>query len=1178
MRLLSLLLLCVATVGAAETSWLGKSGAWNNATNWTAGVPQAEVIAHIPAGTEVVVSAPVGITEIAGDGRIVVPPGGRLTVGDSPRWSGRIETNGGTVRLEGALGAAGTTTIRLNGGLLEVAADQPDRLCVIGDGGGQVRAVGAIRRMGGMTVGGLSAFGLIGTYLPGSRREAPVQDDWRIAGGGQSSRRDSQVSFPDAGMGGDEVFRHRAGIAGQRANWEDFSVQWDGWIRITTDGTRLATTSDDGSRVWVDRNGNGRVDPGEWGSNGWGQGQGVTVREVQPALTPGTYRIRIQYEDGNGGNAMSLLWDDSHDAASVANWQVVPADALVDQAPLELSGAGMMLTSAIGGIFRWSGPGRLVLAGGLRSGANLQVVAGSVELPAVAVEQIRVEVGAGALLALGAGDHVMYSLTGTGTVELAEASVRLAPRDAASAQAGLAFTGHGRLINVGSEALVLTSAAPEVTLEPVGAPIVVGGQAILQVPMGGPLVARSTIPGATVGWRRVRAHITVPPEAAGRIGCGAWAGDPHGTWYQRILPGRLPVGTSEQIIDLDAAATSEPMPGRFDEVAAAANARTGLIFWSDGGLPVNLVVSATVEYLPSAEGKSASNPGGLINVFDGGELHTGQRWEAGFRPHPLPADPFDPEAFSAVLTVTEPDGQERKCQAFWTEPQDLAEGGDREDARRQGPGHFAVRYRPQQPGLHHLRLTARWADGSQAAWDLGERTAMGEVWDKYVQVDKQDPRFFQVGGRWWWPVGLNLRSPYDLRSEAELGTTLGWNRGSQWYAERFDQLAVAGADAAEVWLAGWNLGLEWNANWQGFGGVGHYNQQNAARLDAVLDAAWTRGIRLKLVIYNHGQGSQGSDAEWDRSPFNVNNGGFLSGAAGLFRETRALAAQARYRGYLAARYGDHPAVMCWKLWSEVQLTEAGDATKDWHRQACASWAEVDPWHHPLTTHWAGTWHAVDGDVARLPGLDFITIDAYRGGGAAAPLLAESLLRPSWVKGKPVLVSEYGGDWSACPEPRMRADHASGAWVALVTGHAGSPMLWWHEWVAQKGGWAPYGAIRRFLAGEDLRGKEASSIAVQLEPSRDLWARAWRRPGRLLGYVCDLAWATDGGAGSRRAGITLRVGDQIAPGTMTVTWWDADLGTVGSAENIIHSGGPLRIAIPTFQRHVAFKLVRTDAPR
>ena len=39
---------------------------------------------------------------------------------------------------------------------------------------------------------------------------------------------------------------------------------------------------------------------------------------------------------------------------------------------------------------------------------------------------------------------------------------------------------------------------------------------------------------------------------------------------------------------------------------------------------------------------------------------------------------------------------------------------------------------------------------------------------------------------------------------------------------------------------------------------------------------------------------------------------------------------------------------------------------------------------------------------------------------AAGWITLSVLRPGWAKGRPVLTTEYGGDWSAGPEPRLRA--------------------------------------------------------------------------------------------------------------------------------------------------------------
>jgi hypothetical protein len=94
---------------------------------------------------------------------------------------------------------------------------------------------------------------------------------------------------------------------GTDANWDNFSVQWDGWITVRKP-IRLATMSDDSSRFWIDLNRNGgfgTVAP-EFVNNHWGTGQGPTRGDLSGIIPPGTYRIRIQYEEGNGGNYFTM--------------------------------------------------------------------------------------------------------------------------------------------------------------------------------------------------------------------------------------------------------------------------------------------------------------------------------------------------------------------------------------------------------------------------------------------------------------------------------------------------------------------------------------------------------------------------------------------------------------------------------------------------------------------------------------------------------------------------------------------------------------------------------------------------------------------------------------------------------------------------------------------------------
>ena len=92
-------------------------------------------------------------------------------------------------------------------------------------------------------------------------------------------------------------------------NWDEYSVQWDGVVQVLEDGTRLTTHSDDGSRMWIDIDHDGAfADAGpELIDNHWGSGQPETTGPLSVALAPGIYPLRIQYEEGGGGNRMEVV-------------------------------------------------------------------------------------------------------------------------------------------------------------------------------------------------------------------------------------------------------------------------------------------------------------------------------------------------------------------------------------------------------------------------------------------------------------------------------------------------------------------------------------------------------------------------------------------------------------------------------------------------------------------------------------------------------------------------------------------------------------------------------------------------------------------------------------------------------------------------------------------------------
>ena len=132
------------------------------------------------------------------------------------------------------------------------------------------------------------------------------------------------------------------------------------------------------------------------------------------------------------------------------------------------------------------------------------------------------------------------------------------------------------------------------------------------------------------------------------------------------------------------------------------------------------------------------------------------------------------------------------------------------------------------------------------------------------------------------------------------------------------------------------------------------------------------------MLRNHVTATRGKI--WSYNPLHVLAGGHLRQPTERFQDPLAMAADARHRQYVVARWGDSPAILAWKLWSEQNLTRADRAVRtEWHRIAAAHLAEIDPYDHPVTTHWSGNLGGVEDAIARLDGLDMVVLNAYKTG-------------------------------------------------------------------------------------------------------------------------------------------------------------------------------------------------------
>ena len=732
----------------------------------------------------------------------------------------------------------------------------------------------------------------------------------------------------------------------------------------------------------------------------------------------------------------------------------------------------------------------------------------------------------------------------------------------------------------------------------------------LQAPMTTKLTFHEALAETT---NAIRCTIEVPAGVPDDLGVGLFLCDKDGRWHQVTAPVPLRSGTQRVSLPFSTAAQviGEPHGQLWGPDQRRSVSRWGLFVWSAQASDARVIVRDVEQY---TKPKVANQPGLTDFRFthydpEHGQLiaETGQRVEISTRMIVPPDNPYDIEQLDAWLIISR-GNETKRVPAFWAERYYLLDGGDRELAQPLGTGRLFARYRPREAGTYQLSLQVTQPGAASYSCKLPDLQVTGESWDNYVRPDAGDPRFLSIAddtASFYWPASVNMRSVTDRRSAQRMRTVLTPNRGFQSYEAYLKRFAASGIEHVEIWMSAWNLALEWNATVPDFDRVGYYNQQNAERLDRILNCAWEHGIRVTLVINNHGQASSNIDREWYYSPYYRGMGGTLQRARDFFRHKDALDGQHQLRRYLVARYADHPAIFAWKLFSETDLTDQGWRTRNnynqakerrkdaimeqWFREASLDWKALDIYDHPIMAHWSGHYVYVNPYVAALPEIDVLAANAYhtRRGQEQRTTTAQRLWDTFHDKqlglwfgrkgpnatNKPIIITEYGGDAFGAPAKQMAAEQAYGPWAAMVSGFAAGPMLWWFEYIDQKDQWGTHKALQAFLADEDLRGGRGSVALRSNKKSYQVWQRVWWRPGHMLGYVLDYGWAYDGIERGIIDDCILTVGKNVPAGVVEVEWWDCERGIALKTDIIDHQGGQLDVPVPPFKRHLAYKLQR-----
>nr|MDA3872628.1 hypothetical protein [Kiritimatiellia bacterium] len=244
-------------------------------------------------------------------------------------------------------------------------------------------------------------------------------------------------------------------------------------------------------------------------------------------------------------------------------------------------------------------------------------------------------------------------------------------------------------------------------------------------------------------------------------------------------------------------------------------------------------------------------------------------------------NPYDPDEIAVDLEVILPDGTSVSHPGFFH--QEVNRHYEDEVERWElGTGFdWRVRFRPWQAGTHAWTLKIVYhPPGEQTAVQL-ERTGQFEALATesfkkgFLLQSKRDPRYFEFqNGEFFYPIGHTMRSPTDRREgiydEAlEQSLDAADAKGTELYADWFRRMQANGGNFARIWMSNWWLGLEWNSRHSGYHGRSYFNQQNAARLDRLLELAEAHGVYLNIETINHGTFSSTTDGEWQDNPWSA---------------------------------------------------------------------------------------------------------------------------------------------------------------------------------------------------------------------------------------------------------------------------------------------------------------------
>ncbi|MBM4085023.1 MAG: DUF5060 domain-containing protein [Planctomycetes bacterium] len=551
-------------------------------------------------------------------------------------------------------------------------------------------------------------------------------------------------------------------------------------------------------------------------------------------------------------------------------------------------------------------------------------------------------------------------------------------------------------------------------------------------------------------------------------------------------------------------------------------------------------------------------------------------------------NPFDPGVVDVRGHFVSPSGKVTSVPGFFFQEYQrrLEDGWER--LTPIGPLRWKVRFTPTEVGPHTYTVSVKAAARRDTPAQTMTTNARGfQVTPSsrkgFVRVSTRDWHYFEfTNGDFFFPIGHNVHAPYDFMYAGFAHTGIPERGGTHNYDRILPKMAKHKENFVEIWMAPWFLGLEWNRKHGAYRGLGQYNLEHAWKLDYLIEQAESLGLYVHLVLANHGQFSTWVDSEWRDNPYSVELGGFLKSPEEYFVNEKAIELFKRKTRYVVSRWGYSPHVLGIELWSEIDLT--GDSWAFvhheskvlWHQKIAPFLGELDPWRHPITSHYSSGYFRQDARLLSLPMISYTATDGYRADQAqnkSVVQIVTDTARFNEQFKKPTFITEFGGANSVDSPNVLEADLHCGLWASYMTTSAATPLFWWFHFIEERDKYFHYRALAEFDSGFDRRGKNLRPSKLSVDNANGLLMSQV-----LASEELALLWIYHRDLPSGKPdippvppGASLII-PGLRDGNYRIEFWDTYAGAVTSAATAASSKGNLRLALPQVTKDIACKVL------